>query len=318
MPIALVERFHNGRWIQVQSVDVGGQLLVVKGGWLRTASLDAEDCVEHELLDPPGCVDQLRKHRPEGLKVDLLTFAQMLPDTEPKYAYPMERESIAAISLTSFSTWWDGLPQEVRKNVRRAEKRGVVTCMREVDDVLVQGIVDINNETPVRQGRRFTHYGESFEKVKTDFLAFKERSDLICAYSGPELIGVVKIIYSGPIAAIMKLQTKISHADKRPANALLARAIERCHEVGALYVTYGSYRYGNQAWTSLMEFKRRHGFVEIEVPRYYVPLSARGAGCVKLRLHRGIVGVLPSSVLHAGRSLRARWKSRRLAGVAQR
>ena len=69
------------------------------------------------------------------MKADIFSFTQKLPATRPKYSYPMESESIAAISLISFKEWWEGLPQETRKNVRRSPKRGVVIRVEEFDDV---------------------------------------------------------------------------------------------------------------------------------------------------------------------------------------
>ena len=318
MTIHYVERFQNGTWLKVPSIDIDGVTTVVTGGWLKTAAIDAEECTESELANPQTFVEKLRAARTAGLRADIFTFAQKLPHTNRVHNYPMEGESVAAIRLTSYSDWWDGLPQESRKNVRRAAKKGVVLRLEEVGDPLVRGIVDINNESPIRQGKRFTHYGESFEHVKRDFLAFHDRSDLFCAYVGDELVGLIKVVYCGEVAAIMKLQTKFSHADKRPANALMAAALERCCARGSSFVTYGAYRYGNQEWTSLMEFKARHGFEEILVPRYYVPLSVKGELSSRLRLYRGLVGVLPPALVQAGRSLRTRWTTKLSAGVAQR
>jgi hypothetical protein len=56
-----------------------------------------------------------------------------------------------------------------------------------------------------------------------------------------------------------------------------------------------------------MDFKSRHGFEEIRVPRFYVPLTRRGEICMRLKLHRDAVGLLPQSVIAIGRRLRADW-----------
>jgi hypothetical protein len=318
MSIISVERFQNGKWMTVPAIDIEGVTVVVSGRWLKTAALDAEECSERELEEPGLYIDRLIEARSEGLQADLFTFGQKLPHTAPRFSYPMEVDSVAAIRLTTYSEWWDALPQESRKNVRRAAKRGVTIRVEPLHDELIRGIVEINDETPIRQGKQFTHYGETFEQVKADFASFSDRSDIICAYVGEELIGLAKIIYCGEIGALMKLQTKLSHADKRPANALIAKAMELCCDKRAAYVTYGLYRYGNQTWTSLMEFKMRHGFKELAVPRYYVPLSPKGRLSARLKLHRGIVGVLPPRMVQVGRTLRSRLASNLLAGVAQR
>ena len=132
----------------------------------------------------------------------------------------MEFESIAAIHITSFKDWWDKLPQVTRKNVRRSEKRGVVASVRQFDDGLVQDIVELTKDSPVRQGKRFLHYGKGFEQVKKDQSTYLGRCDFICAYSEKELVGMAKIIYSGQIASILQFLPKVGQEDKRPANAL--------------------------------------------------------------------------------------------------
>ncbi len=219
----------------------------------------------------------------------------------------MEWESLAAIRLTSFKEWWEKLPQETRKNVRRSQKRGVVVTVREFGDDLIRGLMELNNDSPKRQGRPNTHHGKTFDQVKKDYSSFLDRSDLIGAYFGNELIGLVKIVYRGEVASILQCLPKASHHDKRPANALLAKAVKLCEEKGISYLTYGMFRYGNKRDNPLLEFKIRNGFEEILTPRFYVPLTRWGALCIKLKLHRGLLGILPHSVLTLGVTARAKW-----------
>ena len=231
---------------------------------------------------------------------------------------PDRWESVAAITLSRFTDWWDKLPQDTRKNVRRSAKRGVVVQVKPLDDELIRGIAEINNESPIRQGQHFAHYGESFDEVKKDFSSFSERCEFFCAYLTDELIGVLKVMYRREVASVLKLQSKSSHYDKRPSNALIAAAVERCDKKGVSFITYGKYRYGNQEKTSLMEFKARNGFAEILVPRFHVPLTTRGRIGIALGLHRGLTGIVPESALSLGRSVRSKWHSLRVsAGVAQ-
>ena len=297
------------RWVKVPALNVEGRNLITSGTWLKTAALQAEAFLERGLEDPSSCIALLKQRDRHGFHADLLTFAQKLPDTSPRYDYPMEWESVAAIRLSSFQDWWQQLPQETRKNTRRAAKRGVVITTPSLDDKIIAGIVAINNETPIRQGRRFPHYGTNFEEVNRDFQSFPERSELVCAYAAEELIGLVKIIYCGEVGTIAKLQSKVAHYDSRPSNALLAKAIEICAQRGMKYVTYGNYRYGNQPHTSLMTFKDRHGFGEVLLPRYYVPLTMKGAVALRLGVHRELRALLPRSVLSTARSVRSRWYS---------
>jgi hypothetical protein len=307
-----------GRWIKVPATEVDGNLIVVTGRALRVAEVHKEEFLDGEIENPCACVEHLRRHEQHGLRADVFTFAQKLPNVLPRYEYSTVSESVAAIRLSSFDDWWGQLPQDTRKNVRRAAKRGVVVKTRVLDDDLVRGIAEINNETPVRQGRRFAHYGESLDEVKKDFSAFSDRCEMFCAYAGEELVGILKVMYRGQVASVLKLQSKLSHYDKRPSNALIAAAVEQCDKKGMSFFTYGQYRYGNQDKTSLMDFKARNGFVEILVPRFYVPLTARGRLGIALGLHRGLSGMVPASALSLGRKVRATWHGLRAsAGVAQ-
>jgi len=255
MAITNLEISMRGRWVRVPALDIGGKSIVVTGSLMKLAVIHDEEWLESELDDPEWCVRELKTCQANGLKADIFTFAQKLPATRPKYPYAMEWDSVAAIRLTSFTDWWEKrLPQETRKNARRAAKRGVVVRIQILDDAMIKGIVALNNDSPIRQGVAFSHYGKTPDEVRKDYSSFSDRSDLICAYLGDELIGLMKVVYSGETAAILYLLTKSSHYDKRPANALIARAVERCDQRGISYVTYGKYRYGNKGQSSLLEF----------------------------------------------------------------
>lgn len=301
------EVYVRGKWVKVPALVIDGKTIVVRGWWLKTAFVRSEEWLETEVQDPERCVAELKSKPLNGECADLFTFTQKLPATQPKYKYPMEWESVAAIHLVSFKEWWEALPQATRKNVRRAEKRGVVVSVREFDDDLIHGLVDLNNDSPVRQGVRNVQYGKSLDQIRKDYASFVDRSDLVCAYCGTELIGFLKIVYRGQVASILNLLPKASHDDKRPANAILAKAMELCAAKGVKYVTYGLFNYGNKQDSPLREFKIRNGFGEILVPRYYVPLTAWGALCMRLKLHRGLLGILPHRVITLGLAARARW-----------
>ena len=301
----------KGKWFTVPALEVGDKNIIVSGKWLKIARVEAEDWLETELDHPDTCV-QILKQTPE-FRADILTFAQKLPATDRKYDYPMELDSIAAIRLTTFDNWWAGLPQESRKNVRRAQKRGVVVQVRTLDDDLIRDLSELNNDSPLRQGKKFTHYGKSLDQVKKDQQAFLDRSDYICAYHDSELIGVIKLIYRGDIASILTFLPKSSHQDKRPANAILAKAVELCAQRNITHLTFGKFNYGNKRQTSLREFKIRNGFEELLVPHYYVPLNWKGAISVRLKLHRGLLGILPHSVITFLVNTRARLQAAKMS-----
>jgi hypothetical protein len=296
----------KGKWIVVPALHVDGNVIITKGKWVKTAVIEAEEWLETEVGNPEACVRALKEQKSVGPRADIFAFSQKIPDSAARYSYAVKWDSYAFAHITSFNEWWTKLPQETRKNVRRSQKRGVTVSVKPMDDALVNDLVGLNNDSPVRQGKRFTHYGKTFEQVKKDQMSFLDRSDYICAYVEDELVGVLKLVYRGNSASILTLLSKASHAEKRPSNALLAKAVELCEAKRIPFLVYGKLNYGNKRDSSLRDFKIRHGFEEILLPRYYVPLTWRGALCVKLGLHRGFLDVLPPGVIAFAISVRAK------------
>jgi hypothetical protein len=300
----------KGKWTTVPTLYLCGKNVVVRGKWLKIARVHAEEWSESELANPELCVNKL-KHMSNYLPADIFTFTQMLPANEPKYNYPVVWDSVAVARTRSFQEWWEGLPQESRKNVRRSQKRGVVVKVQKIDDELIRNIVVLNNDCPIRQGRLYTHYGKSFDEVKRDQASFSERSNYVCAYAGEELIGFLKLVHRGKVASILQILPKLSQQDKRPANALVSKTVELCAAKGVEYLTYGQFNYGNKHHSPLREFKVRNGFKEICMPRYYVPLTLWGACCLKTNVHLGALGILPHWIINLGVDLRTRWYNRK-------
>ena len=296
MAVTYVETRVRGKNTLVPSAEIGGRTVIVKGKWFKIASVRDEDMTEGELVKNPETFIAALKQ--SGLKADVLTFFQRPPDVKPKFPYSMEWENYAVVPVTTFEAWWEKLPQEARKNTRRAAKRGVVVKAAPFDDNLARGIHKICNETPVRQGRRFWHYGKDYEQIKREYSTFMERSEFIGAYFDGELIGFIKISYVDRLAYILGILALNSHYDKRPMNALLAKAMEVCAQKHVGWFVYANYRYGNKKHSSLAEFKRRNGFESMEFPRYYIPLTAAGTIYASLRLYRGAVGLIPGPILN--------------------
>jgi GNAT acetyltransferase-like protein len=297
----------KGKWVSVPSLDFDGKTVIVRGKWIKVAQIHDEWWMESELEAPETFVQKLKEQSSNGLRADIFTFSQKLPGSLPKYNYAKQLESVAAARTLRFQEWWNGLPQESRKNVRRSQKRGVVVTVRVFDDDLVKGIIGVNNDTPTRQGRPNVYYGQSFDQAKRDHSAFLNRCDFICAHSDNELIGFLKLVYKGEVAAILNLAVKASQNDKRPANALIAKAVELCEKRGVSYLTYGMFNYGNKQESLLREFKSRNRFEEVLTPRYYVPLTRWGKLVMRLGFHRGLLGILPHNVIALGLNARTRW-----------
>lgn len=294
-----------GKEAGAPTLQTGTARVITSGRVVRTATIHDEDWLEAaELQDPFKVLDTLKKSR---LKPDVFTFAQRIPDTAVKPHLSFEMENVAAVPITNFNDWWENrLPQETRKNVRRSARRGVTTKAVAFDDHLVRGIKDIYDETPIRQGRRFPHYGKDLETVRRENATYLDRCDFVGAYFEGKLIGFIKVVYVDHIARIMQIVSMQAHEDKRPTNALLAKAVELCDARKMSYFVYGQYIYGNKTRSPITEFKRRNGFERIDFPRYYVPLTVAGRAYVALRLYRGLGGLLPEPVIEAG----LRWRAR--------
>jgi len=284
---------------------VDGQRVAITGKWIRIATVHDEEWLETEVTEPERFIERLKQSY--KTRADIFTFTQKPPATTPRFRYPIERCSVAVARIATFKEWWEELPQETRKNVRRAQKRGVVIRVQRFNDELVRGIADVQNECPVRQGRRYPHYGKSFDQVKRDHSEFIDRSDFICAYCGEELVGFLKLVYRGEVASILQLNSKVADYDKRPSNALLAKAVELCTSRGVSHLTYGRFNYGNKSDSSLREFKIRNGFRETLVPRFYVPLTTWGRICVRLKLYRGLMEILPRGIITTLVKARSKW-----------
>ena len=306
-----VEVSVRGVWRRVPAIEIDGRVIAVKGDRVKLAVIRDEDFIEGELDHPERVVAALKQARTLGVRADIFTFAQGIDSGKPRYSYPMEWQSVAAARTSSFKAWWDSLPQEGRKNVRRAEKRGVTVVVKQLDEDLIRDICELNNDSPMRQGRRFVHYGKTIEEVRKDQAPLLDRSEYVCAYFENELIGFLKLAFAGKTAALVQVLPKASHHDKRPANALLAKAIELCEARGAAYLTYGLFQEGNRRESPLREFKIRNRFEEVLVPRYYVPLTMWGTISTRLRLYRGPIGLLPDPALRMAIVARAKWYSLR-------
>ena len=295
----------RGKATKVRSVRIDGRTIVVAGKWLKMASVMDEELVEGEIVrDPQRFTSELKT---SDARADILTFPQTDYETTPRFKYAFEWDNVAAARTTNFTEWWEKLPQEARKNARRAAKKGVSVRVVKFDDEFVKGIKGIYDETPVRQGMRFWHFGKDLETVKMENGTYLERSEFIGAYYQDELIGFMKFVYVDKTAKIMQILSQTSHYDKRPMNALIAKAVEVCHEKGMSYLVYSKFTFGKKKTSPLTEFKRRNGFEQMNFVRYYVPLSLKGKVALKLKLHRGLIGILPSGLIDLLLRLRAKF-----------
>jgi hypothetical protein len=300
----------RGKVVSVSSAEVLGHTVITTGRWLRVASIHDDRLVDKRLsVDDGSFIAALKQTR---LNADVFTFAQQLPNTVPMHSFHREWDNLAVIPITTFADWWGTrINSDKRNAVRKSAKTGIVVKQTQLDDDLIMGIVSINNETPVRQGRAFWHFNKSFEAVKAENSTYPQRSIFIGAYYHDQLIGVVRMICASKIAHMPLFLSMTRYHDKKTGNAMIAKAVELCAQNGMSHLVYGQYAY-NDVESSLTEFKRRNGFERILVPRYFVPLTWRGEVAIRLGLHRGFASRLPKELRAQLLRMRTRWYTRRL------
>src|SRR5436190_5904456 len=214
---------NSGLQTVARNMEISGKRIIIEGRVPRIARIEQEFC--DDAGDPEVLANALR--RVEG-GPDILTFSQRLPDLAPKYAYKMELDSIAALPIRSYSFWWEKQVERAARNkVRKAKKKGIIVKPATFDDSFVQGMTSIFNETPIRQGRPYLHYGKDFETVKREISRFLFREEIFGAYLGEELVGFIMLANAGRYASLGQIISKIAHRELAPTNALLAKAVER-------------------------------------------------------------------------------------------
>ena len=284
---------------------IEGRQLVIQGRVCRVAHVAGEGF--KFLEDPDSAIAALRR---SNMRADIFTFNQRLPETSPRYSYPFEWDNRAVLSVSTFDHWWTKqIGFKARNKAKQAEKKGIVIREVSFDDALVKGIWEIYNEVPVRQGRRFPHFGKSLETVRAISATFLDSSIFIGAFDRDRLIGFVKLTIDDTRtqAGLMNIVSLICCRDKAPTNALVAQAVRSCANVGVTRLVYANFAYGKKVRSTLSDFKERNGFIQVDVPRYYVPLTGWGSVAFRFGLHRRLAERIPEPVAATLRELRGRW-----------
>ena len=300
----------RGKAVRVSSAQIQGRNVLLGGKWIHIATVQDEELLVGETTtDPESFVSELKS---SGLNADIFTFAQRLPNSSPLHKYYFRWENLAIVPITNYSDWWENrVESSVRRAVKKAAKQGLEIRVAKFDDEFVKGICGINDETPIRQGRAFWHYRKSFDEVKLENSTYPGRNTFLGAYYQNELIGFMRLIHAGKLASVVQLLSMIKHYDKRPTNALIAKAVEICEQQGMSYLMYCNYVYHDPN-SSLTEFKRRNGFEKVLVPRYYIPLTLKGNVALSLGLHVRLVEHIPAPVMSQLLKIRSYWYARRI------
>ena len=231
----------------------------------------------------------LRKLQDRGF--DIFTFIERkwcCPIVNPSKYWAKTNDNIALLEIKDYTHWWSAIGKKTRNMVRKAEKGGVKISVEPQSNKLAEGIWKIYNETPIRQGRAFPHFGETLEAV-TDNMYSEKNSTFLAAFIGQEIAGFIQILYGNEIALLSNILSMQKHWDKSVNNALLAKAVEVCASKGERWLMYG--RIGNHP--SLDRFKENNGFVKYPLTRFYIPLTRNGRLAIRLGLHQELKDALP-------------------------
>lgn len=230
----------------------------------------------------------------KNIGVDIFTFIERswvhtIPN--PQKHWTRANDNVALLQVPSYPEWWKNIGKKTRNMVRKAKKSGVITKVAKPDEELAEGIWKVYNETPIRQGRAFSHYGVALKTVKRRLFS-AENSTFIGAYLEDELAGFIQLVHGDNVTIISQILSLQAKWDKAVNNALLAKAVEICARQQVKWLIYG--RMGNHP--SLDRFKLHHGFTRLSLSRYYIPLTAKGKIATKLGLHKEFKDALPQLI----------------------
>jgi len=133
------------------------------------------------------------------------------------------------------------------------------------------------------------------------------------------MIGFVKMVSdeTRTQAGLMNIVSMIKHRDKAPTNALVAQAVRSCAERQISYLVYANFAYGKKQPDSVADFKERNAFQQMNVPRYYVPLTPIGWAALRLGLHHRFIDHFPEPWIAKLREFRNAWYNRKFQSVAE-
>ncbi len=302
----------RGRMQQVPAFLVDDTVVVVTGSAIQVAEVFDAYWLEVARLPDPAQVAARLARVPQ--RPDLFTFTERVPNTSPRFPFHLEWDNVAAIPISTHDEWLQKqISSASRRNVRTSEKKGVTVRVCAFDEAYVRGIMSVSDESPIRAGRRYWHYGKDFATVEREQGTYRERATFLGAFVGEEMVGYLKMVWDANTAAIMQIVSKMQVRDRRPNNALLSEAVRQAAQRGVQHLLYERYVYGTKTDSSLTRFKRENGFVRIDLPCYYVPLTIKGRLALAAGLHKSVKDRLPQWLTTQLLAARDKWNARATA-----
>jgi hypothetical protein len=299
----------KGKIKSVPTLNFDGVSIIVGGKIVKTAEIFDEYWLEGEKLPNPESVIEVLKKRKD--MADLFTFTQKIPNVEAKYRYPLEWDNVAVMPVSTYEHWFQKqISSSTKRNIKASEKRGVSVKVAEYNEEYIKGIMSIYNESPIRHGKKYWHFGKNFTAVEKENGTYAGRSSFLAAYHQDQMIGYLKIVWDKNMGAIMQILSRMEFFNSRPNNALLSEAVKLCEHRGANYLLYEKFDYGKKTGDSLTKFKENNGFIRMDVPRYFIPLTRKGSIALRLGLHKDLKERLPERIMAHLRVMRSKYYNR--------
>jgi hypothetical protein len=280
---------------------LGKTEIAIRGRFCKIAKLRHEWC---EFVPEP--LETIRQLRKQKCGADVFTFAHDIYDTQPAYSFRKEFATAAILKVTTYEKWWnETLNFKVRNKVKKAQKIGVELRLEKLSDEFAKGVEVIYNESPIRQGKKFWHYGKTWQDIRADLSTFEDNCTFIGAYHQGELIGFAKLYHGKDLLRTVHIIARLSQRDKPVMDLLIAKSVELCEQRRISHLQYGSWSRGG-----LGDFKIKHGFEEVRTPRYFAPLNLKGALMLKFNLHQPLRQRLPETWVDRLVAFRRDWNAR--------
>ena len=226
--------------------------------------------------------------------IDVFTFVERkwcCPLNDQPKGWTKTKKDIGILKVPPYDNWLQTAGKKTRNMIRKAEKSGIKTEVTELNEQIVKGIWNIYNETPIRQGRAFTHYGLTLQEVDGNSHAAKNCT-WIASYLEEEVVGFIQLMHGDNIAVIAQILSLQKYWDRAINNALVAKTVEFCASKQVPWIIYGGM--GNHP--SLDKFKESNCFSKMTLTRYYVPLTFKGKITTGLGLYKNKKDLVPNSL----------------------
>jgi hypothetical protein len=266
--------------------------VIVKKQWFY--SIAKFNMPEEHMFDIGIPKEPLTQFKKDG--VDLFTFIDrsFLINNPAKDNLFTDLEPMALLTINTYDKWQATITHNARWQTKKARKMGLTSQIVQVDDAFLKSAQKIYNETPVRQGRRYTGYGLSLDYLRNKY-SIMDNSEIIGVFYQNEMIGLMWIGFGDRVAAVKSFVSLLSYRNKYPNDLLIDSAVQRCLERGYNYLTYWNMGYN----PGLDFFKKSHGFKVFKVPRYYFPITSKGELALKLNMYRPLDRTIPKRIVQA-------------------